>query len=401
MANDEALIARIVANAVKVALEEHKAESDRQSAIHTQAAVAAALANQTNHVRSLKKPDLPPVDKKHIEQWIERVEFAYTRAEIVRAKDKLAFLESKFAGCEDAQLNELLRGSTDADWKSFLDYLRDIYGRTTQDKVNALLGGFSREGRRPQQLAAHIRDRIGDITLDDVLKEVFLKEIPASVRQHAATATKNLDFQHTADHLEVYFDKQGKVLNSNNSSSNINAVGPRQQQQPQQQPRQLQSALKQDSSTRASSGSSTRSSEQASFTDAFSDEEENSDINAVRFRSDGQRQQFNVENRSQSRGRDRKSSISNSNSSNNYNNNSTSQSFSRRGRSDGRYNANSGNSRSSYNSVNSRDASQASSVRAPDAKVCSFHVKYGDKAISCREHCMLWSKHQAKGQASN
>ena len=396
MANDEALIARIVANAVKVALEEHKAESDRQSAIHTQAAVAAALANQTNHVRSLKKPDLPPVDKKHIEQWIERVEFAYTRAEIVRAKDKLAFLESKFAGCEDAQLNELLRGSTDADWKSFLDYLRDIYGRTTQDKVNALLGGFSREGRRPQQLAAHIRDRIGDITLDDVLKEVFLKEIPASVRQHAATATKNLDFQHTADHLEVYFDKQGKVLNSNNSSSNINAVGPRQQQQPQQQPRQLQSALKQDSSTRASSGSSTRSPEQTSFTGAFGDEEENSDVNAVRFKANGQRQQFTVENRSQSRRRDRK--ISSSNSSNSYDDNSTTQAFSRRGRSAGRYNVNSGSSRPSYNSVNNRDASQ---TRSADAKVCSFHVKYGDKAISCREHCMLWSKHQAKGQASN
>ena len=395
MAHDEALIARIVANAVKVALEEHKAESDRQSAIHTQAAVAAALANQSNQVRALKKPDLPPVDKKHIEQWIERVEYAYTRSETTRAKDKLAFLESKFTGCDDAQLNELLRGTTDDDWKNFLDYLRDIYGRTTQDKVNALLGGFARDGRRPQQLAAHIRDRIGDISLDDILKEVFLKEIPASVRQHAATATKNLNFQATADHLEVYFDKQGKILNSNSSSNNVNSVSSRQQQQPS---RQLQSALKQDSSTRASSGSSTPSSDQASFTSAFSEEDEATDVNAVRFRANGQRQQFNVENRSQSRGRSRQTGNSSGGSS--YSSNSTNQAFSRRGRSVSRYN-NNNSGRPNYNN-NSRDASQTSSGRPANSnKVCSFHVTYGDKAISCREHCMLWSKHQSKGQASN
>ena len=380
-------MARIVASAVKLALDQHKAESDRLSALHTQAAVAAALANQSNHVRALKKPDLPPVDKRHIEQWIERIEFAYTRAEVTRPKDKLAFLEAKFAGCEDAQINELLRGTTDADWQKFLDHLRDIYGRTTQDKVNALLGGFPRESRRPQQLASHIRDRIGDITLDDILKEVLLKEIPAAVRQHAAVATKNLDFQKTVDHLEVYFDKQGKVLNSNSSSTSVNAVG-----QQQQRPRQPPSAMKQDPVSHASSGPPPPSSESPSFTNAFNNDEGASDVNAVRFKG-GQRQSFNVDNSSQPRSRPQQNST-----------NGTTQPFSRRGRSTSRYPNSSSSGQSSYSSSSSGNSnpSRDPSANRNGNKVCSFHVQYGDKAISCREHCMMWSKHQAaKGQASN
>ena len=285
---DEDVMARIVANAVKMALTEDRAERDRQSALHTEAAVAAALANQSNQVRALRKPDLPPLDKKYIEQWIARVEYAYTRTGVDKAKDKFAFLESKFSGCEDAKMNELLRGSTNADWDSFLSYLRDIYGRTKEDKVAALLGGFPRESRRPQQLAAHIRDRVGDITLDDVFKQTLLKEIPPEVRQHAATAIKDLDFQETADHLEIYFDKQGKVLNSNKSSTSINSVGQKQQPHQQRLSRPLQSSLKSNSPSRNESATSTRSSEPPSFTNAFSDEEDASDVNAVRFRSNGQ-----------------------------------------------------------------------------------------------------------------
>ena len=290
----------MISAAVKMALQEDRADRDRQSALHTEAAVAAALANQTNHVRAIRKPELPPLDKKNIEQWISRIEYAYTRAEVIRAKDKLAFLESKFAGCDDAQLNELLRGTTDADWTSFLTYLRDIYGRTKEDQVNSLLAGFPREGRRPQQLASHIRERIGKIQLDDILKETLLKEIPAEIRQHAATSIKNLDFQATADHLEIYFDKQGRILNSSKPSTGIYAVAPQQQQQ--QRSRPPQSAMKQDSASRNASSSSTRSSEpQQSFTNAFSDGEDSHDVNAVRFRPNGQRQTFNVNNnRSQS-----------------------------------------------------------------------------------------------------
>ena len=386
---DDEQIERMISSAVKRALAEDRADRDRQSALHTEAAVTAALNNQSNQIRSLRKPELPPLDKKNIEQWISRIEYAYTRAEVKKAKDKLAFLESKFVGCDDAQLNELLKGTTDNDWTKFIDYLRDIYGRTKEDKINSLLSGFPRESRRPQQLASHIRERIGDINLDDILREVLLREIPAEVRQHAATAIKTLDFQATADHLEVYFDKQGRVLNTSKSSTGINSVQPQQHRS-----RPLQSSMKQEPPSRTTSTPSTQPSESStSYTSVFSDEEEASDVNAVRFRRDGQKQTFDVSNRSQSRGRSQRNDSSRSNN----NSNSQSRPVNRYSSNGGRFNSsNSNNNNSRFNG-----SSNGNNNSGSQSKVCSFHSQYGDKARSCKEGCMLWAQHQSKGQASN
>ena len=381
MSLDEAQMQRMIAAAVKLALQEDRADRDRQSAAHTEAAVAAALNNQTQHVRSLRKPDLPPLDKKNIESWILRVEYAYTRAEVTRTKDKLAFLESKFTGCDDAKINELLQGTTDDHWTQLLDYLRDIHGRTTEDKVNSLLHGFPRESRRPQQLASHIRERVGNITLDDVLKETLLKEIPPEVRQHAATTIKDLDFQRTADHLEIYFDKQGRVLNSSRPSTSINAVNSKPQQQ-KRTPRPLQSAIKSETPSGNASASPSRSSEVNDFTAAF-DDAADTDVNAVRFKPNGQRQSFNVANRSQSRGR-----IQNGGQQHND-----------RKPTPNRYPSSNPASSSNNSSSNTQ---RRPPTQTPNHKVCFYHETYGQKARSCEEGCLLWSSHQqAKGQANH
>ena len=60
---DDVYIQRIV----KMAIEKDREERDRQSSIATQAAVPAALANQTSQVQALRKPDLPPFDKDNVE----------------------------------------------------------------------------------------------------------------------------------------------------------------------------------------------------------------------------------------------------------------------------------------------------------------------------------------------
>ena len=378
MAHEADEMTSIIARAVKMALAEDRADRDRQSALHTEAAVAAALANQTSQTRSLRKPDLPPLDKKNIEHWINRVEYAYTRAEVTRPKEKFAFLERTFSGCDDAQINRMLQGDSAAQWTVFLDHLRDTYGRTTRQKVQTVFNGVARDGRRPTQLAAHIKDLVDDITLDDILKELLLKEIPSEVRQHSATAIKSLDFQQTAEHLEVYFDKQGKLLNSNQASASVNSV----KQQPQQQ--QRSSMKPPPSAPKASSESSTPSSEASSFTNAFGDDDDNGDINAVRFRPNGQRQSFDISNGSRSRGRFR-GGVATSSSSSGGNSGRQERAPSR-----GRY--------SSFN--NDTDSRGTSGTR--QNKVCTFHNQYGEKARSCREGCMLYAKHQAsKGQASN
>ena len=93
MAMDPELIQQITRDAVRQALQLDREERDRQSRIATEAAVAAALANQTNQVQALRRPDLPPFDKEHIEVWIRRIEFSYARSNITKPTDKFAFLE--------------------------------------------------------------------------------------------------------------------------------------------------------------------------------------------------------------------------------------------------------------------------------------------------------------------
>ena len=370
---------KLIADAVEFALNKDRAERDKQTKIVTEAAVAAALAHQTSHVKSLRKPDLPNLDKRHIESWIKRVEHAFTRAEVTRPKDKFSFLESKFAGCEDATINEFLEKDTQAAWESFLEYLKDLYGKTKKDRVYTIFNGVSREGRRPNQLAAHIRELVGTITLDDVLRELMLKEIPQEVRQHAATAIEDLNFQETADHLDKFFDKQGRVLNSTHATSNVNSINQQQQQQPQR------SSMKQ---VAPSTTTSSNDSEQ-SFTSAFNEDADSGDVNAVRFRANGNRQSFNIDNRSQSRDRGRQGGSSSSST-------NKPKPFERRGRTDSRYG---NNSSSRYNNSNSSNRDPSSS--RPQSKVCSFHTQYGDQARSCRPGCMMYAQHQAKGQASN
>ena len=136
-------IERITANAVRMALQQDREERDRQSRIATEAAVAAALANQTSQVQALRRPDLPPFDKTNIDAWIRRVEFAYARSNVTRAMNKFAFIEKLFNSRDDATVNAFLNGpQTDARWTEFINYLRERYGRSRQE-VHSLLNGQS------------------------------------------------------------------------------------------------------------------------------------------------------------------------------------------------------------------------------------------------------------------
>ena len=113
-------IQRITANAVAMALAQDRAERDRVK-VATEAAVAAALANQTSQVNALRKPDLPPLDKDNIHIWIKCLENAYERSGDRTAKAKFAFLESKFDTKSDARINKFLYGSqTEDEWTAFL-----------------------------------------------------------------------------------------------------------------------------------------------------------------------------------------------------------------------------------------------------------------------------------------
>ena len=361
-------IERITQRAVRLALQQDREERDRQSQLATQAAVAAALANQTSQVQALRRPDLPPFDPKDIEAWIRRIENAYNRSGIVNARDKFSFIEKLFNSKEDARVNSFICGPQTADkWDEFIKYLRERYGRTKQQEVYSLLNGVPRDGRRPSDLNAYLKELTANVTVDDIRKEVLLKEMPAEVKQHLADKIDEMTCDQTAAACDKYFDHSGKLKNKTDTTS-VNHVSnlrqpqhhqQQQQQQTQQQPRQT------------------------TFTAPFAASEDESDINTVRFRG-GQRQSFNVSNRSASRGRSYSNNNNNNNSNNNNNNNSNAQ-----------YSSSGANRRGGASSSNS-------SSNPPNGnKVCRHHIRFGDQAYSCEgSWCAMKDKLAPKGQAS-
>ena len=113
---------------------ENMAYSEEDVRRITAAAVETALRNARQEQQNAcagRKPDLPPFDGKRIEEWLRRVENAYTRASIVSAVDKFAFLEGKISVELNPKINEFFNGpATNDNWTALKDYLKKEYGRT-------------------------------------------------------------------------------------------------------------------------------------------------------------------------------------------------------------------------------------------------------------------------------
>ena len=319
----------------------------------------AANSNATAQVQSLRKPELPQFDKSNIEIWIKRVESAYSRVRVTDPKLKFAHLESKFDVNTDPIINEFLfkTDATEETWTSFLDYLRKRYGRTTKQEALSVINGTPREGKTPSQLVALMKERAGKVTLDDVLKEQLLKELPADIHRQIVDRVDGLSFEETGQLADKWFDKDGKPLLSTTPSTvhSIAAQG--------NPPR-----LSNPPPTASAAASSTDYNASSNFTAPFENPEDESDINAVRFRQ-GQKQSFRVKNGNQNGGQ------------------SNGQGGNRGG---GQRNSN--NTRPPNNSNNGNNAAQK--------KVCPFHIKYGQQAERCLPWCMLYPQHVPKGRAS-
>ena len=310
----------------------------------------AANSDATSRVQQLRKPELPAFDKANIEIWIKRVESAYARVRVTDPKLKFAHLESKFDVNADPVVNEFLfrEDATEQTWTDFLEYLRKRYGRTVKQQALSVINGTSRDGRTPSQLVALMKEKAGNVTLDDVLKEQLLKELPSDIHRQIIDKVDGLNFEQTGALADKWFDKDGKPLLASNPST-INNV------------------TFNENVTRSSTPSSSASAaaSASSFTTPFEDQEEDTDVNAIRFRQ-GQKQNFRVQNGSAARGRG--------------------QNGSQRGRSSSRP-PNPGNGKGN-------GGGQA------QKKVCPFHIKYGDQAERCLPWCMLYSQHTPKGKAS-
>ena len=257
----------------------------------TQAAAAAAAALQAlslnnpqaapaAHMAKKKRPELPAFDKINIHIWIQRVESAYAREEVTDPKQKFAFLESIIGVNLGPTINNFMFGEATAqNWKSFLDHLKDVYGPTKETRCSIYLDGIKRNGLRPSDHLALIQDRGKDVTLDDLQKQLILRELPRDVKKLLQDKVETLDAKATAALADAHFTKDGQPLNAVASVSSIS----------EQQTRSI-SAPADDL-----------------FVGDSQSEEEVADVNAVQGRSRAPRQGYN-NNRNNFRGNNRGSS---------------------------------------------------------------------------------------------
>ena len=305
-----------------------------------QAAISASQAANTQQISSLRKPELPAFDKANIDIWIKRVESAYTRANITDAKAKFAHLESKIGVDVDPKINQFLfEGNTNEKWTEFLSYLRSLYGRSRKQQTLSLITGTPREGRRPSQLLCIMKDKAKDVTIDDILKEQLLKELPAEVQRQLTDKVETMTAQEVSDAADKFFNKDGKLLVTAAPAS-INNV--------------------------------THEQENASFTPPFQQDADPTDVNAVRPKQ-GQRPSF--------RGSNGRGSAPRGRGANNNNNNAP------------RY-----NSSGKYSGGNSDNGNNSNSK---GNKLCKYHDRFGKEARQCEPFCLMYPQHQAaKGKAS-
>ena len=166
---------------------------------------AAAGAQVPDAIK--RKPEIPAFDKKQIDHWIRRTENAFIRALCTTPREKFAFLETKFPVDFDPRINEFLWGDpTEAKWNEFLAYLRSEYGTTKQQRAAIILDGFKRDGRKPSQYVALLEEKTKDIDLNDVRKEMLLREMPADVQRMLQERFEGLSLKDAAKAADAYFD---------------------------------------------------------------------------------------------------------------------------------------------------------------------------------------------------
>ena len=304
---------------------------------------------------SSRKPELPPFDKNAIEKWIRRVESAYIRAGISAPVEKFAFIESKFPVDEDPAVDEFLFGEPTAEnWTAFCDYLRKRHGKTTRQKAAAILEPMKMDGRCPSQYYAKLKQSYDDVTFDQIVKEICIRQLPPDLQQTMCKDTENMSAKDMMSFADKFFNPDGSRLHKKPVSVNAVHSTPIPQQQQQYTP-----VFNDDDGSQASGG----------------------DVNAIRGRGNFQgNRQGNFNNaRSKSRGRSYGGGGYNNN--NGYN-------------SGGGYNnarSNNNNNGGGYKGNNNNNNRQQ---QRHDPALCFYHNKFGDKAERCDIGC-------AKAKAGN
>ena len=320
------------------------------------AAAAGLITQQTTQqpqqIRT-RKPELPEFDRKNVEIWLKRVQSAYDRAGIVTPKDRFAYLESKFAVGSNPSIDAFLYGpATEEAWASFTSYLINEYGRTVRQEAQYIRGQFSRDGRRPSQMLAQIKEKVKRVTVDDIVKEIIISSLPADVQQMVVERVKDLSAEQTASIADNYFDQEGRPLHSRAPA--VQHVDAPQQEEDQEE------------------------------------NNEHTDVNAIRGRRGG----FRGNSRGNFNNGSRSARPLNNNNNGRFNNNN-----SNRGLYNPRSSFTGGQQRAPPN-VSSTPNTSAAANTPKSVVLCLNHQRHGDKAYNCHEGCSRWPQMPKRPQGN-
>ena len=219
---DEQFVDATIAMATQEQLDAIRAELRNEMRAELRNEAAATAAQTPDAIK--RKPEIPPFDKKHIDNWIRRTENAFIRALCNTPREKFAFLETKFPVDFNPRINEFLWGdATEEKWNEFLAYLRAEYGTTKQQQAAVILDGINLDGKKPSQFAALLNEKTKDIDLDDIKKEMLVRRMPTDIQRMLQERIEDLSFVDAAKIADAYFDQDGKPRHIN-KSSNINSV---------------------------------------------------------------------------------------------------------------------------------------------------------------------------------
>ena len=107
-----------------------------------------------------------------------------------------------------------------------MQHLSETFGPTKQMRCSTFLDGIKREGRRPTDHLALIRDRGKDVTIDDLEKQLVLRGLPKDVQMLLQDKLEGKNALESAQLADQHFDQQGSPLNSDASICSVdNAQG--------------------------------------------------------------------------------------------------------------------------------------------------------------------------------
>ena len=206
-----------------------KAAASATAALQALASISNSQATAFTAPPKRKRPELPALDKTNIHIWIQRVESAYAREEVTDPKQKFAFLESIIGVNLGPTINNYMFGDATAEnWTAFLKHLKNTYGPTKENRCSVYLDGMKRNGLRPSDHLALIRDKAKEVSIDDLQKQLILRGLPPDVKKLLQDKVEMLDAAATATLADAHFEKDGRPLNSDASVSSIAQLQPQQ-----------------------------------------------------------------------------------------------------------------------------------------------------------------------------